>query len=1005
MKKIILALTIFTFLSSVLSAQFSSTDNYVTRVWNTSDGLSSNSISDIVQTQDGYLYFGTYESLIRFDGKDFTSLNKYNHPELTFISARTLFQDSKGNLWVGSNDEGVQKLSKSEQITYSTQNGLPNNSVRAITEDKQNNIWIGTASGIVYITPEGEIVSPGCAKDVNLSHITVSQLYCDSAYKIWLLDTEAKGIYQYTDNMFQKYLDLDESFSDYVVSSIAQDSMGNFWIGLGYDGIIKVKNGFISKVQSNTILDSVPTNTIYTDKSGALWFGTEKGLVLYKDGQFSTYEDKSILAKTSINKIFEDREGNIWVATDNEGIVKVNLGKFKMNILDTPVNAICEGMDGKVWIGTDEGLLCYKDDVKINHELCDFIGNVRVRHIETTSEGDILVSCYSSPSQILYTKDGIKNWTTDNGLAGNKTRVAIETRNHDIYVGTTTGLSVIHEDGSITNHTNATDMECEYVMCIYQDSKGDIWVGTDGGGIYILRNGEIISKLTSDDGMAGNVIFKITQDKKGNYWICTGSGVSKYDGKSFFNYNSSNGLGSDSIFQMLVDQTDTAWFVSNRGISSINYKDLIDLADGKVQFINSSYYTQNDGLKSSGANSTALSMIDHYGRIWLTLSDGFAIYDPLNSKKANVVPLITIESVKLDDTYVTDLKNPVTIAPGTKHIDIKYAGFSFTSSDRNRYTHKMEGFEDDYSELSDSLVVSYTNLKPGNYTFYVNIKNSEGLFAENPASVQFIQKPFFYQTYLFWIVVITLITTIIIVIFLVTKHQYKKRQLQLETKIQMATVELEMAKDDSDRLLRNILPNSISERMKGLGGEKTIADSYADVTVLFADIVNFTKTTSTESAEVIVESLNKLISRFDQRAARMGIEKIKTIGDAYMAACGVPEKNPKHSEQMLKFAIGMFKDLEEYNKTALIKFNIRIGLNSGPVIAGVIGQNKFIYDIWGDTVNVASRMESCCNPGHIRITEHVKNNIETKTVHLKCRMEEVDIKGKGLMKTYELPEK
>ena len=134
----------------------------------------------------------------------------------------------------------------------------------------------------------------------------------------------------------------------------------------------------------------------------------------------------------------------------------------------------------------------------------------------------------------------------------------------------------------------------------------------------------------------------------------------------------------------------------------------------------------------------------------------------------------------------------------------------------------------------------------------------------------------------------------------------------------------------------------------------------------------------------------------------MGVEKIKTIGDAYMAACGVPAPNANHAEVMLKFAIGMYKDLAEYNKTAKIKFNIRIGLNSGPVIAGVIGENKFIYDIWGDTVNVASRMESACTPGHIRFTQSVKDLVETPTRHLKCRMEECDVKGKGMMKTFEL---
>ena len=208
-------------------------------------------------------------------------------------------------------------------------------------------------------------------------------------------------------------------------------------------------------------------------------------------------------------------------------------------------------------------------------------------------------------------------------------------------------------------------------------------------------------------------------------------------------------------------------------------------------------------------------------------------------------------------------------------------------------------------------------------------------------------------------------------------------------------------KDDSDRLLKNILPVSIAERMKGLAGEKTIADVFDNVTILFSDIVGFTKKTSNESAEDIVKSLNDLFSRFDERAEQMGVEKIKTIGDSYMAACGVPSKNENHALVMFNFALGMYKDLEEYNKTAKIKFELRIGLNSGRVIAGVIGLNKFIYDIWGDAVNVASRMESCCTPGHIRFTDSVKKNLEKQHISFDYKKEECDVKGKVIMMTYE----
>ena len=131
------------------------------------------------------------------------------------------------------------------------------------------------------------------------------------------------------------------------------------------------------------------------------------------------------------------------------------------------------------------------------------------------------------------------------------------------------------------------------------------------------------------------------------------------------------------------------------------------------------------------------------------------------------------------------------------------------------------------------------------------------------------------------------------------------------------------------------------------------------------------------------------------------VEKIKTIGDAYMAACGIPEANPDHQKIMIKFALGMMQDLKNYNQTATIKFNIRIGLNSGPVTAGVIGTHKFIYDVWGDTVNVASRMESAANEGCIRIKEKLKEDLDGLGIKFTDPIE-CKIKGKGLMKTYEV---
>jgi class 3 adenylate cyclase len=217
--------------------------------------------------------------------------------------------------------------------------------------------------------------------------------------------------------------------------------------------------------------------------------------------------------------------------------------------------------------------------------------------------------------------------------------------------------------------------------------------------------------------------------------------------------------------------------------------------------------------------------------------------------------------------------------------------------------------------------------------------------------------------------------------------------------VQVRTRELAAEKDKSEQLLRAILPDKIADELKD--NVHSVAEAFTDVTLLFSDIVSFTKVSSNHSASEIVSALNDLFTRFDERAKAMGVEKIKTIGDAYMAACGVPSPNENHARIMVEFAKGMYEDLEDYNRCGKIQFNMRIGLNCGPVTAGVIGKTKFVYDVWGNTVNVASRMETACSPGNIRVSqtvfEHLKNSDVKFTEPIEC-----EIKGKGKMITYEV---
>ncbi len=207
---------------------------------------------------------------------------------------------------------------------------------------------------------------------------------------------------------------------------------------------------------------------------------------------------------------------------------------------------------------------------------------------------------------------------------------------------------------------------------------------------------------------------------------------------------------------------------------------------------------------------------------------------------------------------------------------------------------------------------------------------------------------------------------------------------------------LKVERDKSEGLLHNILPVPIANRLKG--DDKNPVDGFNETSILFADIVGFTPLSQSCTPEVLVGMLNDVFSRFDDLADKHGLEKIKTIGDAYMVAGGIPEYRKDHASAIADMALDMVESLKQVKDAPCQTLSIRVGINSGPAVAGVIGKRKFAYDLWGDTVNTAARMESHGVPGEIQVTEDTYHLL--KDQYSFVERGEIEIKGKGMMNAY-----
>lgn len=976
-------------------------DDLVRKNWDTSDGLPGMTITTLMQDKKGYVWIGTYDGLVRFDGVEFTTYSRSTDENYDFASARSLIQDARGNLWVGHNDEGLTFISVDGEIRkYMTEGaGLPNNKVNALCEDKEGNVWAGTSSGLCYITPEAVVVKPNGLFQLEMENILVQHLFCDSRGRVWVSTGSEGDCFVYEDGMLTRFAGI-RSIPDFAISVITEDAEGAMWFGGSPGYAVRVKDG------EETVYEMSPdgksalnVNSIAHDSAGNVWIGSDAGIMVLHGGSHSYYTARNGLPDNGVVFIMEDYEGNIWIALNRGGLQKLSKGKFRPVRLPVSTNSICEDKGrGVTWLACDDGLRCYKDGQFVENAVTDYCKGFRVRHAGLTRDGELLISSYSSVPLVRVLPDGsIRGWTVKDGIAANKGRVAIKTAGGDYYEGTPNGLSIIHhEDGHISTLTRDDGFTNHYIMWLFEDSEGRVWAGTNGGGVFVLEDERITRHYTNEDGLAGNVIFKILEHD-GGIWIATGTGLSRYmeEKDSFVCFNSRNGLGTDSVFQMICDDTGLVWMTCNKGVFSVPYAEMQEVIAGTRKKVSARYYGASDGLVTSGVTSTSLSEKDSEGRVWFTLTDGFAIYDPSKGSSSNQAPKIDIQHYTIDNVTTDWHGETIVLAPSAKRLSIKYTGMSFISSDSMTFRYRLAGFDADYSDWTAERSVSYTNLKPGTYRFTVISQNSDGIQGEPSFPVTVIKQPYLWQRPWFWPLLL-FIALALVVWKIISMRRYQKL---LEKKVDERTRELKQANEKAESLLLNILPSDVAVELTE-HPDRTIAKKFRNATVLFTDIVGFTRMSGVMSAEDVVTMLNRLTSKFDERARREGIEKIKTIGDAYMAATGLSEHadGSAEAERMIRFAQGLLQDVRDFNETWEADLQIRVGVNTGNLVAGVIGKSKFIYDLWGDTVNVASRMESTGMPMRIHVSEATWGY--TRDSFSYGDAVEVAVKGKGEMRSY-----
>jgi class 3 adenylate cyclase len=360
---------------------------------------------------------------------------------------------------------------------------------------------------------------------------------------------------------------------------------------------------------------------------------------------------------------------------------------------------------------------------------------------------------------------------------------------------------------------------------------------------------------------------------------------------------------------------------------------------------------------------------------------GYFVFFPDQLAKDVKPPQIVFTDFRLTEKGIQTEKNNLLPASSsqTKTIRLKhnqntftfeFAAIDYSSSEDNRHFFMLENYNDDWIKAGSERRAMYYNVPPGKYVFRVQGANSNGIWAER--SIEIVIAPPFWQTWWFKTMMGIILAALLYGIYRLRTATLRKQKRKLEQTVKERTAEVVKQKEKSEELLLNILPSEVADELKEKG--YTTAKSFDEVTVLFSDIKGFTNVAEKMTAQELVKEINTYFSAFDGIIQKYGLEKIKTIGDAYVAAGGLPEKNSATVQNVVEAAIAMQAEIGKLKqeRISLNKpyFELRIGIHTGPVVAGVVGIKKFQYDIWGDTVNLAARMEQSGVPGKINISQH-----------------------------------
>lgn len=801
-----------------------SLSQYMLESWDKKDGLPQNSVNTICQTHDGYLWFGTQEGLVRFDGMAFRVFDKFNAPPFRHSMVPSLAEDGQGRLWIGTRD-GLLCHVKSAFLRYDSLDGLMDTDVRALLCDGSK-LWIGTDDSGLFVR-ENDVIRR------EIPDLTTVNVLCKTGGDSLWIGT-LNGLYGY---FHGRLVRLDSLFSPghAEIRALWRDGEGTLWIGTYGGGAFQFRNGVFSRADLGPGSEADLVTAIRHDRDGNLWFGTDGGGLIRRSGfgtrRFTTAHGLPINVILSMQ---EDLEGNLWIGTGGGGLLRISNGKFVSYTArdGLPYDmswTVMEGADGRMWIGTDGGGLAeLRAGVFSTFNRSGGMPSNVIMSVYEDARGQVWAGTRGGGVSRI---DGnrIRIFGERDGLPSNVIRSLTADGRGRIWVGTE-GRGVAYLEGAAWHTIDKSNgLPSNSVRALTGSGSDSVWIGTNAG--LVLFDGRDLHVYDEKQGLSNPFVRCIHQDGASVWWVGTfGGGLNRFKDGRFTPIRSGDGLFDDIVFSVVEDREGFLWLTSNRGVSRVSLDELRAFADGKIDKVRCVVFDESDGMKSSECNGGSPgAWRSKDGRIWFATVKGLSVIDPSDIRLNREPPPVNVEEVIVDGE-TADLSGSIEFAAGSHRLEIQYTGLSFVAPRRVKFRYKLDGFDRDWVDAGSRRTAYFTNIPPGAYVFHVQACNNDGYWNTAGASLAFVLKPFFWQTWWFQLGGVGLLIGIVVGLYRLRVRTLAARQVKLERLVGEKThqlaeqkIALEVAlkdlKDTQTQLVHTAKMSSLVQLVAGMAHE------------------------------------------------------------------------------------------------------------------------------------------------------------------------------------------